>query len=233
MDQHIKSILLLAGAIALLVGVRDAQYLHAAAPAGTSGSGLPTGAQIDPGPTPSPTPGSDSGQITTVESNQTGQVAPILVEPGGDVDPESIPSPEERDAVLDWVNRGPPILSGRDRWVGEGPAPGTESVMGHEEEHDHILDRVDRGAPLLPEQDKETSEGPTPTTGSDLRHREEQDSTPTKTNRGAPLLPERDKETSEGREPETDSETEQRSSPDRILIQIIETLLNWCQELFA
>ena len=48
------------------------------------------------------------------------------------VDPEDIPSQEERNAILDRVNPGGPILrSGSEEEIGEGPEPGTESNREH------------------------------------------------------------------------------------------------------
>lgn len=40
------------------------------------------------------------------------------------------PSGEERKGILDKVTRGGPERPGSDEAIGEGPAPGTESVMG-------------------------------------------------------------------------------------------------------
>ena len=74
----------------------------------------------------------DVNQATEVESGQTEQAeqAPAGAEEEvSGVEPENIPSQEERNAILDSVNRGGPDLSGSEE-IGEGPAPGTESVIG-------------------------------------------------------------------------------------------------------
>jgi hypothetical protein len=133
MNQHIKSILLLASILVLLVGIRDTRSQDVVAPTGTPRAEPPPGAQIEPRPTPTPTPEGNAGdvdQVLTLESIQT-PIAPAgPEEPVSGVAPEAIPSPEELDAILDRVNRGGPERPGSDGVAGEGPEPGTESRIG-------------------------------------------------------------------------------------------------------
>ena len=118
----------------------------------------------------------NADQATTVESSQTTQAVAPVVETISEVDPEDIPSLEERDAMLDRVNQGIPIIP-------DSPASGTESVpaLGDEsyttvessqayqiatpmvetisdmasedipsqEERDAILDSVNQGPPII------------------------------------------------------------------------------------
>lgn len=130
MNHHIKKILLVASILALLVSACDSQSLDAVDAAGAPQAEPPPGAQTEPRPTPTPDGDvGDADQVTAFESSQA-QIAPSPAEPVSGVVPEGIPSQEERNDMLDRVNLGPPILSGDDGQVGEGPAPGTESVMG-------------------------------------------------------------------------------------------------------
>jgi hypothetical protein len=209
MNQYIKRVLLITSALTLLVGAREIESLEGVEPAGAQRAEPRASAWTEPSPTPEGEAG-EADQVTAFESSQAEQAAPSPAEPVSGEEPENVPSEEERRAILDGVNLGPPILSGDDGQVGVGPAPGTESQMGPmpmndsssldpehilgEEERDGVLDRVNRGAPLLPEGDREASEGP---------------------------------------EPGTESDTERRSSLGWILIRIVETLLDWCQELLA
>ena len=72
----------------------------------------------------------DVDEPAEMESGQAEQAAGVEEEVSA-VDPENIPSEEERNAILDQVNRGGPILEGNDEQV-DGPVPGTESGPGDE-----------------------------------------------------------------------------------------------------
>ena len=206
MSQHIKSILLLASILALLVSARDAQSLDALGHAGAPGVELPSGAQI--GPTPTPEGGiGDTDQVITIESFQT-PVAPTGPEVLGSVDPKDIPSAEELDAILDRVNRGGPERSGSDQVVGEGPVPGMESV----------IEPVNASSPEGIPGGTVNQEGP------DCTER---------VNQGEPELPASDEGAGKEPQPETESGTEQRFSLDWILIRFIETLRTWWHEFLS
>ena len=133
-----------------------------------------------------PTSEVNADQATTVESSQTSQAAALVVETISEVDPEDIPSLEEREAMLDRVNRGGLVFPESDQApVSEGPAPGTESVIQGApvqadasravdpddipslEEREAMLDRVNRSGLVFPESDQApVGEGPSPGTES-------------------------------------------------------------------
>jgi len=138
MKHHIKKIVLAVSIVALLVSACDTQSQGAVDPAGAPGAepppfdGLrtPSGAPIEARPTPTPE-GSVGGaeQVTTEEASQFDQITPSAEEPISGAEPEDVPSEEERNAILERVNRGGPVVPGGDEEV-EGPEPGTESGMG-------------------------------------------------------------------------------------------------------
>ena len=70
----------------------------------------------------------DADEPAEMESGQVEQAAGVEEEVSA-ADPENIPSEKERNAILDQVNRGGPILEGNDEQV-DGPVPGTESGPG-------------------------------------------------------------------------------------------------------
>lgn len=103
----------------------------------------------------------------SVEVSQAVQGAPVLEDASQAVDPEDIPSLEERDAMLDGVNRGGLVLPESEQApAGEGPVPGTESVPGPGAQPSDILDEVNQGGPVLVEEDGAVGEGPEPETES-------------------------------------------------------------------
>lgn len=108
-----------------------------------------------------PTSEVNADQATTVESSQTSQAVAQVVETISGVDPEDIPSLEEREAMLDGVNRSGLVFPESEQApVGEGPAPGTESILASGAQPDDILDRVNQGGPVLPGSDATFGEGP-------------------------------------------------------------------------
>jgi hypothetical protein len=231
MNKHIKGVLLVVSILALLIGTRDTPCLDAVDLADAPGVEPLTGAQVEPTSTPAPEgDASDADRPTVFESSQAGQAAPSWEEPVGDVDPGSIPSLEERNAILDRVNQGPVLLRSEGD-VGVDPVPGTESIIGPGEEQDDALNRVNRGAPLLAEGDKEASDGPAPGTESDIGYRETRDDVLGRVNRGAPELPANDDSVNEGPEPGSESDTEQRFSLGWIWTRFVQTLRNWWHEL--
>jgi hypothetical protein len=133
MKHHVKRILLAVSILVLLVGACDTQPQDTVDPAGAPGAEPPPGAPVEARPTPTPA-GSvgDAEQVTTEEASQADQTAPSAEEPVSGAEPEHAPSEEERNAILDRVNRGGPVVPGGDEEVGEGPEPGTESGMGGE-----------------------------------------------------------------------------------------------------
>ena len=72
----------------------------------------------------------DVDEPAEIESGQAEQAAGVEEEVSA-LDPENIPSVDERNAILDQINRGGPILEGNDEQV-DGPVPGTESGPGDE-----------------------------------------------------------------------------------------------------
>ena len=71
-------------------------------------------------------------QATEVESGQAESPPGVQEEISGE-HPEDTPTPEERNAILDRVNRGAPLhRSGSEDDTGEGPEPGTESNTGQQ-----------------------------------------------------------------------------------------------------
>jgi hypothetical protein len=223
-NQRFKSIVLLAGVLALLASACDIQSLEGVDSVDASRAQPPPGAQIEPMPSRAlegsdqaigagPAPGTESGMepanassgavavrtsVDTVNAEDAA-TAESIQDPvlptgpeviGDDVDPETIPSPEELDAMLDQVNLGPrrSVPPGSDAIVG-GPAPGTESHVGpmndasgveperppSGEERNGIMDRVNWGGPELPGSDEGIGEEHKPATESDTGHGEEQD----------------------------------------------------------
>jgi len=138
MNYPAKKILLVASILALLVSGCDTESQGGIDQPGAQGAEASPGAEFDGRSTPTPEGHvGDAGQAVEGESGQAEQAeqlelapADVEVEVSG-VDPEDIPSEEERNAILDRVNRGGPDRSGSGEEVGEGPEPGTESVIGH------------------------------------------------------------------------------------------------------
>jgi hypothetical protein len=123
--------------LALLVSGCDTESQGGIDQPGAQGAEASPGGEFDGRSTPTPEGHvGDAGQAGEGESGQAEQAErfelapPDVEEEVSGVDPEDIPSEEERNAILDRVNRGGPDLSGRDEEVGEGPEPGTESVIG-------------------------------------------------------------------------------------------------------
>jgi len=63
------------------------------------------------------------------------------------VNPDDVPSLEERNAFLNGVNQGGLVIEGGDVAVGEGPAPGTETMLAGGEQQES---NQNRGAPIVP-----------------------------------------------------------------------------------
>lgn len=126
MNRNFKKILLAASILAVLVSACQPQDVVDLG--GAAGAEPPPGGQMEPRPTSTPEGNvGDADQTTDEESSRQGdQAAPDAEEEVSGMEPEDIPSEEERDAILDRVNPGGPSLSGSDEDV-EGPEPGTET----------------------------------------------------------------------------------------------------------
>jgi hypothetical protein len=142
----------------------------------TSNQAMPEGAFVGQ-------EGADIGE--SVEVNQAVMDAPIQSDASESVNPNDIPSLEERDAMLDGVNRGGLVFSESEQApVNDGPAPGTESVQGPAGVLGDILDWVNRGGPVLTGGKETTGNAPAPGTES---YNDNTESTPGTT--GQTVLP--------------------------------------------
>ena len=140
MNYHAKKILPAVSILvllALLVSACDTESQGGIDQPEAQGAEASPGTEFDGPSTPTPEGHvGDAGQAGEGESGQAEQAGqfelapPDVEEEVSGVDPEDIPSEEERNAILDRVNRGGPDLSASDEEVGEGPEPGTESGKG-------------------------------------------------------------------------------------------------------
>jgi hypothetical protein len=103
--------------VILLVSACATEYQGGSDQPATQETGASPGAEVDIG---------DVDQPTEVESGQA-ESPPGAQEEVGGVHPEDTPTQEERNAILDRVNRGGPLLRSGCEETSEGPEPGTES----------------------------------------------------------------------------------------------------------
>jgi hypothetical protein len=159
MNKKMLCMLLLMSSLALSVSACDIQPGAVSSPVDTQMGGQPASK-------------GDSTQEISVEINTESAVA---VEPVGetieDGAPEDLPSLEEREAMLDGVNQGGPVLEENGQAPVQGPVPGTESGPADDaipdlEEREAILDGVNQGGPVLEEDGQAPVQGPAPGTES-------------------------------------------------------------------
>jgi hypothetical protein len=121
MNCHVKRILLAASILvllALLVSACDTESQSELNQPAAQESEASPGAEFEAGGSTSEGNVGDVNQAAEVESGQTEQTEQAEQAPAGaeeevsGVDPENIPSQEERNAILDSVNRSGPDLSG-------------------------------------------------------------------------------------------------------------------------
>jgi hypothetical protein len=198
--------------------------------------------------------GVNQGDPVLTENIQIGQstaLAPELADGSQAEDPENIPSLEERNAMLEGINPGGPVFPEDEQTpVEEGPAPGTESILGNESQLDDMLDGVNPGGPILTESiqtDQFTALAPGLADGGqavdpeDIPSLDERDAMLEGVNIGGPVFPESQQApVGEGPEPGTETiidagSTSNTSEETAIhpLNQFIEMLRNWLQAIFS
>jgi hypothetical protein len=130
MNCHAKKMLLAVSILALLtllVSGCDGESQGELDRPPAQGAEVSPGAEFEPGSlVPAP-----EGEVIDVDQAGEAEQAAGVEEEVSAVDPENIPSGEQRNAILDQVNKGGPTLEGNDEEV-DGPVPGTESGPGDE-----------------------------------------------------------------------------------------------------
>jgi len=156
MNRNITRMLILVSIMTFSVSACSSQPVTVGKLVDTSGLELLTGGQLEV----RPTSGGNTDRGTSVESSQAFQAAAPVEETIGDIAPKDVPSLDERNAILDLVNQGGPLIFKDGQVPVEGPAPGTESGLAPGEVLEDILDRVNPEGPDLSESDGSTGEGP-------------------------------------------------------------------------
>lgn len=152
--------LLLVSILTLLVSACDVHTLVEVQPASAQGAEPSPDAQMEAQPILEGN-FSDTDQAIYNESSQFAQTVPAIEETIEKGETGDIPSLEEREAMLDGVNRGGLVFPESEQApVGEGPPPGTESFLAPGVQSDDILEKVNQGGRVLTGSDGTVGEGP-------------------------------------------------------------------------
>ena len=193
----------------------------------------------------------DSGEIIeSIQADKSQEVAPVFEDSTQVVDAEEIPSLEERETILDWVNLGGLVFPESEQApVGEGPEPGTEMIPASGVQKDDILDRMNQVDSMFTEQvqigqsssDPEFVDADKPKNPEDILSLEERDAILDWVNRGGLVFPESEQAlVVEGLKPGTETVIGAENSANiaedmdlQLVVKFVEMLRNWWQDNFG